>query len=245
MPEPIRCVRLTKAVVRRAKERDYKPPLNKICPGDRHQRSPDAPKFEDRSQEETEWQEHWAREAAWKVAKTILKRHVTVHNEKTILKLKRKHKATLFSPTEKWCLPSLYRIKPEERELVDSGASMHMISGNDLNSAELETVTTSRYPTTVRTANGEVQTHEEATMYVRDLDKFLTVIILKCTPAVSSMGKLCEDHRYSYEWTNDQKNHISSNMVFGHNVLRRNTYQSWSRVYRRLLPRQVHLVQHL
>ena len=38
---------------------------------------------------------------------------------------------------------------------------MHMISQKDLNSAELETVTTSRSPTTVITANGEVQTHEE------------------------------------------------------------------------------------
>ena len=39
---------------------------------------------------------------------------------------------------------------------------MHMISKKDLNSDELETVTTSRSPTTVITANGEVQTHEEA-----------------------------------------------------------------------------------
>ena len=45
---------------------------------------------------------------------------------------------------------------------MDSGASMHMISKKDLNSAELETVTTSRSPTTVETANGEVQTNEEA-----------------------------------------------------------------------------------
>ena len=59
--------------------------------------------------------------------------------------------------------------------MVDSGASMHMISRKDLNSAELETVTTSRCPTTVITANGEVQTHEEATVYVRELDIFLTV----------------------------------------------------------------------
>ena len=44
---------------------------------------------------------------------------------------------------------------------------MHMISEKDLNSAELETVTTSRSPTTVITANGEVQTNEEATVYVK------------------------------------------------------------------------------
>ena len=35
--------------------------------------TPNAPKFEDRSQEETEWQERCAREAAWKLAKNILK----------------------------------------------------------------------------------------------------------------------------------------------------------------------------
>ena len=31
------------------------------CPGDPHQRNPNAPNFEDRSQEETEWQERCAR----------------------------------------------------------------------------------------------------------------------------------------------------------------------------------------
>ena len=49
---------------------------------------------------------------------------------------------------------------------------MHMIRKKDLNSAELETVTTSRSATTDITANGEVQTHEEATVYVKELDTF-------------------------------------------------------------------------
>ena len=44
-----------------------------ICPGEPHQRNPNAPKFEDRSQEETEWQERCAREAAWRLAKNVLK----------------------------------------------------------------------------------------------------------------------------------------------------------------------------
>ena len=60
---------------------------------------------------------------------------------------------------------------------------MHMISKKDLNSAELETVTTSRSPMTVITANGEVQTNEEATVYVRELDIFLTMKLLENTPA--------------------------------------------------------------
>ena len=53
---------------------------------------------------------------------------------------------------------------------MDYGASMHMISKKDLNSAELETVTTSTSPTTVITAKGEVQTNEEAAFYVKELD---------------------------------------------------------------------------
>ena len=69
--KPIRCVRFTEAVLRHAYTRDQNPSVGLICPGEPHQRSPNAPKFEDRSQEETEWQERWAREAAWKLAKSV------------------------------------------------------------------------------------------------------------------------------------------------------------------------------
>ena len=71
--KPIRRVQFTKAVARHADTRDQNPSLGMICPGDPHQRNPNAPKFEDRSQEETEWQERCAREAAWRLAKGILK----------------------------------------------------------------------------------------------------------------------------------------------------------------------------
>ena len=53
-----------KAVVRHDDIRDQNPPLGMICPSDPHQRNPNAPKYEDRSQEETEWQERCAREVA-------------------------------------------------------------------------------------------------------------------------------------------------------------------------------------
>ena len=49
--------------------------------------------------------------------------------------------------------------------MVDSGASMHMVSEKDLSTAELETMRTSRSPTTVMTANGEVRANKEATAY--------------------------------------------------------------------------------
>ena len=81
---------------------------------------------------------------------------------------------------------------------------MHIPSRKDLISAELETVRVSKSPTTVVIANGEVQTKEEATAYVKELDLFVTVILLEDTPAVLSLGKLCEDHGCSYEWTSGQ-----------------------------------------
>ena len=81
---------------------------------------------------------------------------------------KRNIEAAFFSPSENWCLPSPSNLKPEEREfVVDSGASMHMISKKDLSDAEMDTLTTSRSPTTVITANVEVQTYEEAIVYLR------------------------------------------------------------------------------
>ena len=199
--KPIRCVRFTKAVVRHVDTRDQNPSLGMICPGDPHQRNPNAQKFEDRSQEETEWQEGCSREAAWKLAKNIIK-------------LKEKDKTAFFSPSENSCLLAPSTLGPEEREfVVDSGASMHMISKKDLNSAGLKTLTTSRSPTTVITANGEVQTHEEATVYVKESDIFLTRKVLEDTPAVLSPGKLCDENGYSYEWIHGQNPHLIKNGI--------------------------------
>ena len=58
----------------------------------------------------------------------------------------------------------------------------------------MEAVRRSRNPTSVVTANGEVQTNEEAQVYVHDLDLFVTVQIPNDTPAIPSLGKLCEEH---------------------------------------------------
>ena len=133
--KPIRCAQFTKAVLRHANIRDQKPSLGIFAHVILISATPTLQNFEDRSKEETERQERDAREAAWKMARCILK-------------LKEKNKAAFFSPSENRCLPAS-TIKPEEREfVVGSGASMHMIDKKDLNSAELETVTTSRSPMT-------------------------------------------------------------------------------------------------
>ena len=200
MPKPIKRVKFTKAIARHTKIRDKNQSPGCICPGEPHERSPNAPKFEDRSLEETEWQEQGAREAAWKLAKSVLK-------------LKAHERATFFSPSENRCLPAS-TLKPEEREfVVDSGESMHMISKKDLSDAEMDTLTKSCSPTIVITANGEVQTHEEAIVYVKELEKFLTMKVLDNTPAVLSLGKLCDENGYSYEWINGQKPHLIKNGI--------------------------------
>ena len=200
MQKPIQRVKFTKAIARHTKTRDQNPSLGYICPSEPHQRSPNAPKFEDRSQEETEWQEQGAREAARKLAKSVSK-------------LKKQERATFFSPSENRCLPAS-TLKPEEREfVVDSGASMHMISKKDLSNAEMDALTKSCSPTIVITANGEVQTHEEATVYVEELGLFLTMNVLENTPAVLSLGKLCDENGYSYEWINGQEPHLIKNGI--------------------------------
>ena len=58
---------------------------------------------------------------------------------------------------------------------------MHMLSKKDLSSEELETLRRSRIPTVVVTANGEVQTNEEAQENVHDLDLFVTVQFVEDT----------------------------------------------------------------
>ena len=57
----------------------------------------------------------------------------------------------------------------------------------------------------VLAASGEVHTNEEAQVYVPDLNPFVTVQLLVDLPGVFSLGKLCEEHGCTYEWTSGQK----------------------------------------
>ena len=56
--------------------------------------------------------------------------------------------------------------------------------------------------------NGDVETREEATENVKQVDLFVKVMLLEETPAVLSLGKLCEDHGYTYHWISNQKPHL-------------------------------------
>ena len=61
------------------------------------------------------------------------------------------------------------------------------------------------------TANGEIQTNEKTQVYVLDLHIFVTVPLLEDTPAVLSLGKLCEEHGYTYEWPSGREQRLSKN----------------------------------
>ena len=83
--------------------------------------------------------------------------------------LKAEDRATFYSPL-KIKAPAPVSNNTEERMfVVDSKASMHMLSKRGLSSDELDTLRRSRNPNTVMTANGEVQTNEEAQVYVQTL----------------------------------------------------------------------------
>ena len=64
----------------------------------------------------------------------------------------------------------------------------------------MDTFKRSRTSKTITTAIGEPQTNEEAQVYVHDLHIFVTVQLLEETLIVLSVGKLCKEHGYTYEW---------------------------------------------
>ena len=176
------------------------PSLGKIQVKNPHQRSPYARKFEDRSHAETERQQRCARSKAWNLAKHIYKLKERERERPSYILLARGRMGTLRCVNK----------RAREREFeVDSEAGMHLVSKRDPDFAELETVKISKSPTTVMTANGQVQSREEATVYVKELDLFVTVMLLEETPAVLSLGKLCEDHGYTYHFTSGQKPHLT------------------------------------
>ena len=92
------------------------------------------PGVEERSQEETLHHKRCARGVAWDLTKNMYK-------------LKNADKAMFYSSLEARTVPASTSKSPEEREfVVDSGASMHMLSTKDLSSDELDTLRRSRNP---------------------------------------------------------------------------------------------------
>ena len=131
-----------------------------------------APKFEERTQDETLKQERCASKDAWDL-------------EEDVHKLKKESKETFFSPPEAQVIPAP--------------------SSTNLLSRDLDP------PITVVTANGEVQTDEEAQVCVHDLHIFVSVQFLEDTPTILSLGKLCKEHGYTFEWRSGSAPRLTNN----------------------------------
>ena len=116
----------------------------------------------------------------------------------------RKDQVKFHSPAEEWVLPVASQELEEREFVVDSGGSMHMVSKRDLNSAELETMRTSRSPTTVMTANGEVRPIVKRRKMSNNWTYSWQLCFLK-----RHLGKLCEDRGFSYHWTSSQEPHLT------------------------------------
>ena len=116
---------------------------------------------------------------------------------------------------------------------------MHVVSRKDLNSAEVETVMASESPTTVVKANGEVLTIEEATVYVRELDLFVTVMLLEDTPGGFHLENSAKITGIIIIGPVVRK-HISSTMAERSIATQRTLYPSLSLVYRQVLQPHLH-----
>ena len=85
------------------------------------------------------------------------------------------------------------------------------------------------------TANGEVRTNKEATVYVKQLDLFVNVMLLQETPAVLSLGnsvRIMVDHTTG----STVRNHISSEMARELIAIYPTVYHLWFLEYQRVLP---------
>ena len=77
--------------------------------------------------------------------------------------------------------------------VFDSGAPMHLL--RRISSDELDTLRRSRNPTTVVTANGEVQTKQEAQVYVHDeTPAVLSLVSFAQNTDIQMSGKTVKHH---------------------------------------------------
>ena len=101
--------------IERVGETHRRPSLGIIQKGDTHERHPCAPKFEARTPEQTSRQEDGARKVAWNLARKIHK-------------LKAEDKSTFYSPVDIEARALVSKSTEDPMFVVDSVASMHMLS---------------------------------------------------------------------------------------------------------------------
>ena len=105
-------------------------------------------------------------------------------------------------------MPGGIRISPrgaQRREIiVDSDASNHMIGVKQLHHSERSSIRKLAEPFLVQTAHGVVRCDSEAKIYIHDLKIWVWAQLLEDSPAVLSLGLLCQQMGFGYSWDEGQ-----------------------------------------
>ena len=109
-----------------------------------------------------------------------------------------------YPPIEAMVIQALASTRPQEREfVVDSGASMQIMSKNIKSRREGHSKKVQN-PYKRVYCKSRIRIHEEAQVFVQDLNLLIAVHCLDETSAIS-LGNLCEHHGYSCEWVSGRK----------------------------------------
>ena len=103
---------------------------------------------------------------------------------------------------EDWTPPSQKTVVRDINRslIVDSGASLHMVAREKLTPYEKESIKPMAKPIVLQTVNGPVIARNEATVYILDLDDSVTAVLMDKAPPVLSLGKLCIENGWAYQW---------------------------------------------
>ena len=86
------------------------------------------------------------------------------------------------------------------RYIVDSGASFHLVDSRTLSKQERSTIYKNSDPISIQTANGDVIVDSKVKIFVRELGLHVCAYLHEDTVAVLSLGMLCDEHGYTYNW---------------------------------------------
>ena len=121
-----------------------------------------------------------------------------------IYKRKEKDRAAFYFPAEEWVLLAASSKEPEEREfVVDSRASMHVVSMKNT-----FTLLGWRPWDIEESDNGDDGQRRGANQRRSDGVCQSIGLTRRSYASVLSLGKLCEDHGYTYHWISGQKPHL-------------------------------------
>ena len=100
----------------------------------------------------------------------------------------------------------------------------------------MNTLTKSCCPTIVITSSGEVPTHQEATVHVKELDLFLTMKVLDKHQRYYRSESFAMNTDTLTNGSTVKKNHISSRKGFEYDATRRTSVPSWFQACQRVRP---------